>query len=53
VATDAGDIVKLVPQVQKELFHGGQLYGTRLRADVRALTVALPVPRLARASGRA
>jgi hypothetical protein len=53
VATHAGDIVKLVPQMQKELFHGAKLYGSTARTDVRALTLAWPAQRLAGAFRRA
>jgi hypothetical protein len=53
VATHAGDIVKLVPQMQKELFHGAKLYGSSACTDVRALTLAWPARRLAGAFRRA
>src|SRR5579859_8186465 len=39
VATDPGEIVPLVPQVQKELLHGAQSTRAALRNDVRMLTV--------------
>jgi len=53
VATHAGDIVKLVPQMQKELFHGAKLYGSNACVDVRVLTLARPAQRLAGAFHRA
>ena len=53
VATDADQVIELIPQVQKEFFHARSLYGRGGRADVRALTLTLLTPRLAAASGRA
>src|SRR6266853_3079916 len=52
VATGAGDIIELVPQVQKH-FHRERLYGAAARAGVRALTVADTTYRLAGVPGRA
>jgi hypothetical protein len=53
VATDAGEIIELVPEVQKKLFHGVGLYGSGTRAGVRALTIAAPLRPLAGATRRA
>ena len=47
VTTDADEIVELVPQMQERLFHGEAIYGTLAARDVRALTVAFAVMRLA------
>ena len=53
VATHAGDIVKVVPQMQKELFHGARLYGSDACTDVRVLTLVQRAQWLAGAFRRA
>jgi len=40
VAADADQVIDLIPEVQKEFFHRGSLYGSIGHADVRALTLA-------------
>ena len=40
VAADADQVIDLIPEVQKELFHRGPLYGSSGYADVRTLTLA-------------
>lgn len=40
VAADADQVIDLIPEVQKEFFHRGPLYGSTGYAGVRALTLA-------------